>query len=124
MSTKILIIDDETDLANIIKDYLEDETDFKVDLMFSGEKSLEIINKLQPDICIVDMRLPNMNGNEFIIKAHAKLPLCKFIIHTGSIDYSIPAELSQIGMTNECIIYKPVIELSKFSNKIRKLLQL
>ena len=101
MSTKILIVDDEAELPQIIKDYLGDETDFEIDLVFSGEKGLECINKFQPDICIVDMRLPRMNGNEFILKAHDKLPDCKFVIHTGSIDYFIPPELSQIGMTDE-----------------------
>ena len=124
MGTKILIVDDEKELHQTIKDYLEDETGFRVDLVFSGEEGIEILDKLNPDICIVDMRLPKMNGNEFIIKTHEKLPDCKFIIHTGSIDYQIPSELSQIGMTNESVIYKPVLDLSEFSNKIRKLLQI
>ncbi|MCP4670271.1 MAG: response regulator [Desulfobacula sp.] len=124
MSIKILIVDDETDLSWIIKDYLEDETDFKVHLAVSGEEGLEFLNKFQFDVCIVDMRLPKMNGNDFILKAHTKLPHGKFIIHTGSIDYSIPAQLSQIGMTDECILYKPVMDLSEFSNRIHELLKL
>ncbi len=124
MDTKILIVDDEIELHQTIKDYLEDEAEFIVDLVFSGEEGIEKLDKINPDICIVDMRLPKMNGNDFIINVHEKLPGCKFIIHTGSIDYFIPAELSKIGMTSDSVIYKPVMDLAEFSNKIRKILQL
>lgn len=123
MDIQVLIVDDEADIPQTIQDYLEDETGFKVTISYSGEDGLNMINRVKPDICIVDMRLPDMNGNEFILKAHEKLPECKFIIHTGSIDYSIPSELKQIGITKEFIIGKPVIDMVVFLNKIKQLLQ-
>ena len=123
MNVKVLIVDDEANLPLIIKDYLEDETDFEVILVSSGEEGLAILDKEKPDICIVDMRLPKMNGNYFILKAHENLPGCKFIIHTGSIDYTVPLELLNIGLTDESVIYKPVSDLAEFNTRILKVLQ-
>ena len=123
MNVKVLIVDDEANLPLIIKDYLEDETDFEVILVSSGEEGLVILDREKPDICIVDMRLPKMNGNYFILKVHEKLPDCKFIIHTGSIDYTVPLELISIGLTDESVIYKPVSDLAVFNTRILKVLQ-
>ena len=123
MDIQVLIVDDEADIPQTIQDYLEDETGFKVTISYSGEDGLNMLDIVKSDICIVDMRLPDMNGNEFILKAHEKLPECKFIIHTGSIDYSIPSELKQIGITKEFIIGKPVTDMVVFLNKIKQLLQ-
>ncbi|MCK5311544.1 MAG: response regulator [Desulfobacteraceae bacterium] len=124
MSIQVLIVDDETDIPQTIKDYLEDETEFEVTFSFSGEDGLKMLNRVKPDVCIVDMRLPGMNGNEFILKTHEKLPESKFLVHTGSIAYSIPSELKRIGITKEFILAKPVLDLAVFHKKIKQLLQL
>jgi response regulator RpfG family c-di-GMP phosphodiesterase len=42
---------------------------------------LEVGDTKKTDRCVVDMRLPGMNGNEFILAAHGKLPEYQFIIH-------------------------------------------
>jgi len=123
MAIQILIVDDEAGLPDAIRDYLEDETEFAVTLATSGEEGIEMLDQIKPDVCIVDMRLPGMNGNEFIIKIHEKLPECKFIIHTGSIDYSLPPELKKIGITKDLILSKPVKGLATFKTQIQKLIE-
>ena len=122
MNIRILIVDDEADIAQGIHDYLEDESTYNVSVAFSGEEGLERLKKFKPDICIVDMRLPGINGNEYIIKAHEKLPATRFIIHTGSMDYTLPAELVQIGITTDFVLNKPVCDMSIFLQKIEQLL--
>ncbi len=124
MNIQVLIIDDEIDIAQTIKDFLEDETDFKVVFSFSGEEGLKMLDKVKPDICIVDMRLPEMTGIEFILRTHKKLPETKFIVHTGSIHYSIPLELKHMGITEDFVVAKPALDLAVFHEKIKQLLQL
>ncbi len=124
MTVQILVVDDEMDIPRMIRDYLEDVTEYKVDIAPSGEAALEMCSRLHPQLCIVDMRLPDMTGNEFILAAHGKVPGCKFIIHTGSLDYTIPAELLEIGLNDEAILFKPVLSLANFVEKIQQLLGL
>jgi CheY-like chemotaxis protein len=122
MNPTLLIVDDETILPDLIKDYLEDETDFNILVAASGEEGLEILDSQKPDICMVDMRLPGINGNQFILRALQNSPECKFIIHTGSIDYTIPRELKEKGITQQSILFKPVTGLHLYLDKITELL--
>lgn len=88
----ILIIDDDDQLRNSFKKLLSEE-DYKVDGAASGEAGLNIVKKEVPDLVILDMRLPGMNGLETfraIHKIESKLPV---IIMTafGSTETAIEA---------------------------------
>ncbi len=58
---KILVIDDEETIANLVKDILEGEG-FQVALAYDGEHALEKIRQSPPDLVILDLRLPGMSG--------------------------------------------------------------
>ncbi len=122
MTPIILIVDDEEHLPNLIKDFLDDEAEFEIQRASSGEEGLEMMESIKPDLCMVDMRLPGMNGNEFILNSLKKNPACKYIIHTGSIDYSIPIQLREHGITQESVLFKPVTSLNIYLKKINELL--
>ncbi len=66
ISNKILIIDDEEVLRDIVRDLLEDEGYHVIDAC-DGEVALEVV-KDNPDIdiVIVDLNMPKKNGAEFI----------------------------------------------------------
>ncbi len=122
MPPTLLIVDDEKILPELIQDFLEDEADLNTVVASSGEEGLVLMRSHNPDICMVDMRLPGMNGNQFILQALQDSPECKFIIHTGSIDYTIPQELKDQGITRQSILFKPVIGLHLYLDKITELL--
>lgn len=124
MLIKVLIVDDEDALPRIMRDYLEDEGGFDVTIASSGEAGLELCQSARFDVCIVDVRLGKMTGNEFIVMAHQQLPECQFIIHTGSLDYVIPEELTMIGLTSASVLFKPILDLAEIEKKINSLLGL
>lgn len=115
---KILLIDDDEIIRDCVVAYLEDEG-FKVYGAESGEAALEQISTICPDVCISDMRLPGMNGEEFIIKAFQICPNTAYMLHTG-LQYSLADELAAIGMTRDDVILKPVHDLAKFVGKIKQ----
>lgn len=122
MNPSILIVDDEDDIPSLIQDYLEDETEFLVEHASSAEEGLELMKSFAPDLCMVDIRLPGMDGNTFIEKALAIRPVCKVIIHTGSLDYTIPPALEKLGIGEQSILFKPVVHLHHYVDKITELL--
>jgi DNA-binding response OmpR family regulator len=85
-------------------------------------KQLQVLKKLitstRPHVCITDMGLDGINGDEFILKAHAASPKTLFMMHTGA-SFDLTDELRAIGMTTEDILIKPVIDFTLFSNRIR-----
>lgn len=117
----ILIVDDEEHLQSNMVAYLEDEG-YTVITAADGESGIERLEKNAIDLGIIDMRLPGMDGNSFIIKAHQIRPDMKFIVHTGSMTYSIPQSLTDIGIGKEQVFLKPVIDMSTMMNAIRQLI--
>ena len=60
---RILIVEDEPALANVVKDYLKNEL-FNVEICTEGDKAIEVFNKYRPSLLILDLMLPGMNGYE------------------------------------------------------------
>lgn len=62
---KILYLEDDIDLAQTIKEFLEDN-DFEVSLAYDGQEALEISYKSSFDLFIFDVRVPKINGFELL----------------------------------------------------------
>ena len=63
MSSKILYVEDELFLAKIVKESLESRG-YQVVMESDGAEVLQRFNQMQPDICLLDVMLPNKNGFE------------------------------------------------------------
>lgn len=74
--SRILIVEDELDLANIIKDYLVKEL-YEVEICTEGDKAIEIFDKFKPSLVILDLMLPGMNGYEICqnIRIKSTIPI-------------------------------------------------
>lgn len=116
----ILIIEDEDFLRFSLCDFLEDHG-YPVFAAPNAEDGLDQLDLGHPDVCIVDMRLPDMNGNEFILRAHLFNPRLKFIIFTGSVEYTLPGSLLGIGLCSADILFKPLTDMRILVDKIRDL---
>ncbi|HBD94453.1 MAG: hypothetical protein A2015_06525 [Spirochaetes bacterium GWF1_31_7] len=119
---KVLIIDDEELIRESLCDFLVD-LDYTVGLSSSGEEGLHEIKTGDYDIAIIDMTLPDMNGEEFIEKAHVLNQKIKFIVHTGYTGYSPPENLIKIGITNKSVLIKPVINMQNIITLIEELVK-
>ena len=64
---KILVVEDEKDLNNIITKHLK-KNNFSVDSVFNGEEALEYLDYGAYDLIILDIMLPKVNGYEVIKK--------------------------------------------------------
>lgn len=71
MKKKILIVDDEQDIRNIVSIYLENN-DFETVKAENGYVALEIIDKEKIDLAILDVMMPNMDGITLCIKIREK----------------------------------------------------
>lgn len=67
MKPKILIIEDDTFIAELMAKILSREN-FDVDLVTDGEVGLEKIKKQTPDLVLLDLVLPGINGFEILKK--------------------------------------------------------
>ncbi len=59
---KILIVDDEPSVLNVITEYVQDVTEYKIIQAENGETAMEIIKKEKPDLILSDMFMPRVSG--------------------------------------------------------------
>lgn len=118
---KVLVVDDEVAVCSNVAAFLEDEG-FTVFSAASGEEALDLLLEQNIDVAIIDMRLPGIDGDTLILKAHEIQPVLKFLIHTGSTNYSVSSAMEEIGVKNEQIYRKPLLDMNVFTKGILKLL--
>jgi len=68
---KILVVDDERELIDAIRDLLE-ERGYSVDYANDGIGALEIVKKDPPDLILLDIVMPNMDGIALLKKLKEK----------------------------------------------------
>ena len=76
MNEKILVVDDEENLLNVIKDYLLRES-YEVFTANRGNKAIELFRKIEPDFIILDLMLPDISGEEIckLIRKESNVPI-------------------------------------------------
>ncbi|MBN1546716.1 MAG: response regulator [Syntrophaceae bacterium] len=114
----ILIIDDEESIRRNLRAFLQDEG-YEVLTTKSGEEAMEMLTSCKPDLAVVDIRLPGMDGNKFILSAHQIHPNMKFLVFTGSMEYTLPQELRSLDLSEQHILRKPLNDLSLLANLIK-----
>lgn len=61
---RILVVDDDAAIRDVVAEVLEDEG-YQVEKAASGAEALVAIETQKPDLVVLDMRMPVMNGWEF-----------------------------------------------------------
>ena len=79
---KILVVDDEDSIRQSLSDVLKDEG-FEVMLASNGKESLEMLDSNLPDLVILDIWMPMMDGTEVLKAIKAKYPALKVIMISG-----------------------------------------
>ena len=84
MTSKLWIIDDEESIRTICKSALEQ--DFDIEMFPNASEALLALNTSVPDLIITDIKMPGMNGIDFLNKVSAKHPDIPTIVITAHTD--------------------------------------
>ncbi len=114
MAKKILIIDDEVDLALLLKEFLE-TLGYEVFLAGTAANGLEILKKEEPDLVFQDIVMPKVDGLESLQQLKSARPQSIVIVMSGLRD----AELARkaIGFGAYDFLLKP-LDLQQLQNNI------
>lgn len=119
---KILIVEDDRALRLNLETYLEDEG-FEVKCAENGEQAIASLTSFVPDLGIIDIRLPGIDGNDVILAMNKAHKNTKYIIHTGDLSYQLTPGVQQAGVKPEQILYKPLKEMRELKQLIQTVLQ-
>lgn len=92
---KILIVDDEVDIANSIQ-YVLTQEGFNTTLAHDGLRAMDVYEKDRPDLVILDLMMPGIDGYEVCRRVRSqdkKTPILMLTARTSEIDTVVGLEL-------------------------------
>ena len=79
---KVLLVDDEVEFVNTLAQRLK-MRDLLVDTVYDGPQALDFINKIEPDVIVLDLKMPGLHGIEVLREIKKTRPEIQVIILTG-----------------------------------------
>lgn len=78
MSDKILLVDDERDIVDLIAEVLQQDGFRLIQKAYSGSEALRLCEEFNPDIVVLDIMLPDINGIE-VCKKIREFSICSIL---------------------------------------------
>lgn len=106
-SRRILIVDDEVLVADSLEMIFRG-CGYEVRSANSAEQAIETISQWKPDLAILDVMLPQMNGIEFGIVLKSNYPLCHVVLVSGHPKTGELLEMARLRGHDFEILAKPL----------------
>lgn len=117
---KILLVEDERSIRNVLRNILEDEGQgHQVIEAEDGRQALAAVSKEEPDLVLCDIKMPGMDGIEVLEKIRESAPDCPVIMISGHGDLETAVESMRKGAYD--YIAKPP-DLNRLLNTVRNAL--
>lgn len=120
-SIRILLVDDNRELIEALKEFFSSQPDFElVGVAYNGQEALELIEKSRPDVVVLDLIMPHLDGigvlEKFSGETNSYKP--KFVILTALGQESVAQKAAELGASY--YVVKP-FSFPVLANRIRQL---
>ena len=102
---KLLVVDDEMEIREFLKAFFE-EREFEVATASSGKQALEVLDQVKPQVVLLDVHMPGMDGLSVLRKIKEQHPSMKVIMVTALETQDKIEEAMRLGADN--YITKPL----------------
>ncbi|MCP4748981.1 MAG: response regulator [Desulfobacteraceae bacterium] len=116
MTIKVLLVDDEKDFINSLKQRLE-LRGFDVKTAYTGEEALDIVKNGNLDVIVLDVLMPGKSGIDTLREIKVETPLIEVIMLTGHATVETAIKGMKLGAYD--FLMKP-IEADELIGKIKK----
>ena len=118
MEGKILVVEDDMDMRELLDEYLGDNG-FEVDAAATGKEAMEKFRATKPHLVLLDVVLPDMNGFDVCKQMKELSKSVKIIVYTGKVDAVDAAKARKAGADDFVVKTQ---DLSYVIESVRKLL--
>lgn len=113
---KVLIADDEVEFSSTLQIRLN-LRNFQATAVYSGKETLRVIEEEHPDVLLLDLKMPDLDGLEVLARLKEGHPGIQVIILTGHGSFEVGKEGMELGAFD--YIMKPV-DLNVLISKIQE----
>jgi two-component system response regulator (stage 0 sporulation protein F) len=93
---RILIVDDESSVREVLSEYFE-EQGYAVEAAVDGEEALAIVRQRRPDLVLLDVRMPGLDGVETLRRIRKVASSLAVIMVTANEDVDLARETLKLG---------------------------
>ena len=116
MPSRVLLVDDERDLVQTLSERLQ-LRDMGSAVAFDGASALELVQNDDPEVMIIDLKMPGIDGLDVLRKVKQTRPEIEVIILTGKGSKADEAQCMKLGAFG--FLQKPV-DIEQLSNMLKK----
>ncbi len=117
VSGRVLVIDDDALLRRSIRRVLV-RLGYEVEEAADGKRGVKMLASWQPDIALVDVRMPGLGGFEVLARARTVSPGTDCIVVTGHGDVQVASRSLQAGAAD--YFEKPIRDWQRFQQVLRR----
>jgi two-component system response regulator CpxR len=103
--TNVLLVDDEKEFVDTLAERISLRM-LNPLVAYSGEEALEVMKQITPDVIVLDLNMPGMNGAEVLSRIREAYPTINVIILTGHGDEKDRLTMEKMGAVG--YLQKPV----------------
>lgn len=113
MSTRCLVADDHPALLSAVVDYLEAEDVTLVATAADGLQAVALAEREQPDVAVVDFRMPRLAGLELLARLRDVAPTMRVVVYTAEADENLVRGAIGAGASGVLLKESPLADLSR-----------
>jgi two-component system alkaline phosphatase synthesis response regulator PhoP len=102
---KILVVDDEPYICDVMRRILE-IGGYRVTTASSGKTALELVKEDRPDVALLDLMMPGMDGREICRRVREIAPETRIIYFTGKVEFDT-SQSKILSREADAVILKP-----------------
>ena len=120
---KVLIVDDDEELVELIADVLDRDGRFEVRIANNGFDAGMVVKEYRPDLIVLDVMLPDINGKEVCqrVRSDKTMDDVKIICISGMVEEDKVGELRAVGADD--FMHKP-FEVDRLVERMCQLLEI
>lgn len=116
MHGKVLIVDDQYGIRILLKEVLQKEG-YETFLAANGMQAVEIVSEQKPDLVLLDMKIPGMDGIEILRKMKEVDPEIRVLIMTAYGELDMLKEATNLGALTH---FSKPFDINKVRNLVKE----
>lgn len=118
MPHRILIVDDDPIILEVLEKYLGQTLGYYVVTAQDGGEAIDLARKEAFDLCILDVRMPVLPGTEVYMRLKGMYPEIEAIFFTADNEFENNLDFLRFSLPKDRVLTKPINNLSEITRLI------
>jgi CheY-like chemotaxis protein len=114
--SKVLLVDDERDFVEALSERLQ-MRDYSSAVVYGGEEALSIVEEDEPEVMVLDLKMPGIDGLEVLRRVKEKHPNVEVIVLTGHGSEDVARLCAELGA---CAYLEKPVDIEKLTQAMQE----